>query len=151
MQAVPHPWRLVRDMPHIDIYWTSDLPPRVRSMTDGVARIWIRTGLQQRERRSSLVHELEHIRAGHRGCQPSKIERHVRTMAARWLLPSMPVVMDTVCWHGRVCDDAAKDLWVDLATLRARFDARHIPMYEVNYANRRMAELGHGHIPEGES
>lgn len=146
--APPNPWHVVRDMPHIDIQWVSDLPPKVRSFTDGVARIWIRTGLQQRERRSSLTHELEHIRAGHTYCQPEKIERQIRAQAARWLLPSMPAVMDSVCWHGRICDEAAEDLWVDLITLESRFDLHHMSMYDWNYANRRMAELGHGNLNE---
>lgn len=130
-------------MAHIDLLWVADLPPGVRAATDGVARIWMAHMPLQRQRRSVLAHELEHLRAGHHGCQPPRIERHVRAMAARYLLPSMPTVMDAVVWHGRVCDDAAEDLWVDLATLRARFDHLHTAPNELAYAAKRMREMGH--------
>lgn len=142
-EAIPNPWLELRGMPHIELLWATDLPPDVRAATDGIARIWIRKLPLQRQRRSALVHELEHYRAGHRGCQPPKVERHVRAMAARWLLPDIRRVMDDVVFHGGINDPAADGLWVDLTTLRARFDDRHISPREIAYAKKRMEDI-HG-------
>lgn len=132
-EPTPHPWRDLRNQPRIDIIW-ADLPRGVRALTDGIARIWLRPGLLQRERRSSLAHELEHVRANHDGCQPSKVERHVRAMAAQYLLPDITVVMDEILYHDGLTDDAADALWVDHATLRARFDPKHTPPRQWHYA-----------------
>lgn len=99
-------------------------------------------GLIQRERRSSLAHELEHLRRGHRGCQSDKVERHVRAMAAQWLLRDVRVIADALCFHRGDVDAAADDLWVDEVTLWARFDPAHTPPMERAYVARRLEELG---------
>lgn len=126
-------------MPHVELHW-ADLPEGVRAVTDGVARIWMPHMPLQRQRRSTLAHELEHLRAGHRGCQPRKVERHVRAMAAQYLLPDIRHTVDEVIFYGGINDDAAQDLWVDLATLQARFDLTHMPMQERRLARVRFGE-----------
>lgn len=141
-EPTPHPWRDLRDRPNIDLIW-ADLPRGVRAVTDGIARIWLHTGLLQRERRSSLAHELEHHHQGHDGCQPPKVERHVRAMAAQYLLPDIVAVMDEVLYNDGVTDEAADALWVDLETLSARLDPLHTPPQQLHYAHQRWARF-HG-------
>lgn len=67
----------------------------------------------------ALAHELEHIRAGHDGCQPRGIEGQVRNRAARFLLPDPHPIAEALV-------SAAEELWVDEDTLRARLDIRHL-------------------------
>lgn len=93
-----HPWRDLAGMPNVDVVWTDQLPVHVRAATDGRSTIWMAKGLVQRERRSSLAHELEHIRRGHRGCQPPAVEDAVREHAARRLLPDIVHVADGIVW-----------------------------------------------------
>ena len=139
---VPHPWRELAGMPHIDVVWTDQLPVTVRAATDGHSTIWMSDGLVQRERRSSLAHELEHIRRGHRGCQSPAVEDHVRAHAARRLLPDITDVADGLVWAQGVLDVAAEELWVDTATVRARIDVRWLHPAERAYLRRRIGEAG---------
>lgn len=134
-----HPWRTLRRLPHIDVTWC-ELPAGLRAVTDGRS-IWMHTGLTQRERRSSLAHELVHITEGHTSCQPDRVERWVRTRAAMWLLPDITPVADALAWHGDDYDAAADDLWVDEATLWARLDPDHSPKAERLYVARRLEDL----------
>lgn len=136
-----HPWRELRAMPHVDVVWTDQLPVRVRAATDG-RTIWMATGLVQRERRSSLAHELEHIRRGHRGCQPPAVEDAVRACAARRLLPDIVDVADGLVWAQGHLDVAAEELWVDRVTLRYRVDPSWAPRAEVAYLSRRLHDVG---------
>lgn len=62
-------------------------------------------------------------------------------MAARWLLPKIRPVMDEIVFHGGINDDAAESLWVDLDTLQARFDDRHVSPMELAYARYRMGDI----------
>ncbi|MFW6598164.1 ImmA/IrrE family metallo-endopeptidase [Propionibacteriaceae bacterium Y2011] len=138
---LPHPWRDLRtNHPHIDVHW-ADLPHGIWALTDGVARIWMHRGLVQRERRSTLAHELVHLRRDHRGCQPPRVERQVRAAAAAWLLPDITAVADALCFYGDDYDGAADDLWVDEPTLWARLDPVHAPAAERAYVARRLEEL----------
>jgi len=136
-------------MPHIDLVWTDELPATVRGATDGHSTIWMAKGLVQRERRSTLAHELAHIRRGHRGCQPPAIEDAVRAHAARWLLPDIVQVADGIVWAQGHLEASAEELWVDQATLRARIDPRWLHPAELAYLRRRVAELGHRVVVPG--
>lgn len=126
-------------MPHIDVVWTDQVPVTVRAATDGHSTIWMSRGLVQRERRSSLAHELEHVRRGRRGCLPPAVEDHVHAHAARRLLPDGA---DGLVWAQGVLDVAAEELWVDTATVRARIDVRWLHPAERAYLRRRIAEAG---------
>jgi hypothetical protein len=112
------------------------MPFGIRAVTDGI-RIWMSPRLLQRERRSSLAHELEHIRRGHTSCVRAAQEAQVRHHAARWLLPDIHQVADALVWAGGVTDEAAEDLWVDLATLCARVDPTHMHPAEKAIVTRR--------------
>ncbi|SDD43746.1 hypothetical protein [Auraticoccus monumenti] len=137
----PHPWRWLRDHhPHVLLHW-HDLPPGYRGTTDGHSNIWMRRRLVQRERRSTLAHELEHIRRNHRGCQREAVERVVRHHAARWLLPDLGVVLDAVVWARGDFEHAAEELWVDRATVLARLDLRHLHPAEKTLVQRRIDDM----------
>lgn len=94
--------------------------------TDGT-RIYLDNRLLQVERRCTLAHELEHIRRGHTGCQSSAVERTVEAAAARWLLPDPRDVADALVSSGMDLHLAADHVWVDVDTLTARLDPRHLP------------------------
>ncbi|RCK68315.1 ImmA/IrrE family metallo-endopeptidase [Desertihabitans brevis] len=135
--AFHHPWRELRDhFGHVVVFWQAQHGLR-RSATDGTWRIWMDPSLGQAGRRSALAHELEHLRAGHVGCQPPVVERHVRAMAAQRLLPCIRQVADAVVWARGCIDTAADELWVDRDTLLARVDRRHTPPMEVAYVRHR--------------
>lgn len=103
----------------------TDLPGTVWGATDGRA-ILLDAKLLQVERRCTLAHELEHIRRGHTGCQPPAIEAAVEAAAARWLLPEPRAVADALVWAGMDLHLAADHLWVDVDTLAARLDPKHL-------------------------
>lgn len=104
----PDPWAELRTMPHIDLVW-GGLPAGWRGATDG-RTIWLSANLTQRERRSTLAHELTHIRLGLLGAQPPACEERVRVATARWLLPDLDAVADAL--SDSTPEDAALDLWV---------------------------------------
>jgi hypothetical protein len=121
----PHPWRALRDLAHVRLHWRDDMPERMRGATNG-ARIWLREGMTQVERRCTLAHELAHIDAGHTTCQPDAVERRIRNRAARYLLPDPHEIAEALVWSRGDVHEAAEALWVDEPTLRARLDVRHL-------------------------
>lgn len=132
----PHPWRAIPE--GVDVRRVA-LPSGFRGVTDG-RTIWLHNRLSQRERRSSLAHELAHHRLGHDSCQPPAVEERVRAEAARWLLPDIVVVGDALAWATSL-DEAADELWVDRRTLQARLD--HLHPSERHYLRRRLNEEEH--------
>src|SRR5690625_5136439 len=91
-----HPWRTLRAMTHVDLYWTRALPTGVLGATDG-ERIWLDDRQLQAERRSTLAHELAHIYLDHgTSCSPAE-EAVARQLAARWLI-SMERLLDALAW-----------------------------------------------------
>ena len=121
---LPHPWRRLRLLPHLIVSWRDDLPDYLLGATEG-DRVWLRSDLDQVQRRCTLAHELEHQERGHDGCQPDPVESAVRSAAARYLLPSPHVVADALVWAGDMTE-AADVLWVTERVLRDRLDARHL-------------------------
>lgn len=118
---LPHPWRELRRLSHV-LFHTAEMEPGQWGATDGERRIWISNDLLQVERRCTLAHELEHLRRGHRGCQPGPVEADVAHAAAVWLLPEAGHVADAIVWARGDLDEAADHLWVDRETLDARLD-----------------------------
>lgn len=112
-----HPWRTLRDLTSLDLYWTLDLPAGVRGATDG-HRIWMDPRQLQAERRSTLAHELAHLELGHIGVCGPREEEAARQLAARWLI-TMPRLLDALAWSQQP-QEIAEDLWVDVDTLYAR-------------------------------
>ncbi|WP_102157810.1 ImmA/IrrE family metallo-endopeptidase [Zhihengliuella halotolerans] len=84
--------------------------------TDGET-IWMDPRLNRRERRCALMHELVHIRMGHRGAQSPDIEWTVRQLAAEALVPMRPLKaileidrdLNGLCDHFDVTESVLRD------------------------------------------
>lgn len=115
---LPHPWRRLRESPHITLRWFSG-PGRPGYARHSTQTVYLRDDLTQAERRAVLLHELEHLACGPavRGYVDDD-ERQVQERAARWLIP-IDRLAQAMVWAG---DDVelAEELWVDVATVRAR-------------------------------
>lgn len=90
------------------------LPGLLVACTDG-RTIWVDDRLTRRERRCAIVHELVHIEAGHRECQPPGVERKVRQLAAGRLV-SWEAVWEHAPWANSL-DELAEDLYVTKSVL----------------------------------
>lgn len=121
MTTRPNPWAVLRDQPHLRLH-TGPLPAGYRGLTDGTI-IWLSDRLTQRERRSTLAHELVHVRRGHRGHQPACVEDAVQAEAARWLLPDIHELADVLA--AEPLPEAAQTLWVSDDLLTARLAHLH--------------------------
>lgn len=126
-------------MTHVIVTWVH-LPHGVWGLTDGGHRVWLDARLGQAERRSTLAHELEHIRRGHHGCQPPAVEASVEHHAARRLIPDVHALADALVWARGHLGEAADELWVDVPTLRARLDPTHLHPAEVEILRRRLTD-----------
>lgn len=135
-----HPWRELRALTHIVVHWR-ELHPGTWGLTDGYANIWLDHHLGQVERRCTLAHELEHIRRGHRGCQPPAVEAAVEAAGARRLIPDPHALADALAWARGDLAAAAEELWVDEPTLAARLDRRHLHPAERAILTTRLEEL----------
>ena len=120
----PHPWRLLRSFPHIDVHWREDLGHEIRGLTDGHRHIWLSSKLSQVQRRCTLMHELVHVEREHRGCQPPVVERSVRMEAAHRLVPDVRRIASELAWAHDLAE-AADHLWVTSEVLRVRLEALH--------------------------
>lgn len=133
----PHPWRLLRALPHITLLWQR-MPGRMGA-TNGRDEIVLHPDQLQVERRCTLAHELAHIELGHvDGCSSSE-EQHAARLAARWLVP-IEALGDVVVWT-RCRAEAADALWVDEPTLVARLAGLHPA--EKHYLQQRLAAADH--------
>ena len=123
MTALPHPWRRAREHgPHVDIRWHFGAPAAdTKWHDDGSVTISLDKTAGQAERRSTLQHELIHVR---RGRPPIGVaakraeERAVAAEAARLLIPFDKLVEAarwTSSWH-----EMAEICWVDFPTLTNR-------------------------------
>jgi hypothetical protein len=72
----------------------------------------------QRERRSTLAHELRHADAGHRGPCCGLVEWRVSEQAARDLI-GLEALADALVWTQDEWE-VADELWVDVETARIR-------------------------------
>jgi len=113
-----HPWRRLRDQPHIDLVWRR-MPTR-RGMTVGADLIVLHPEQFQYERRCSLAHEMAHIDLGHIEACGGRGECRARRLAARWLI-DMDRLLDALRWAEDL-REVADELWVDEPTLMARLD-----------------------------
>ena len=91
--------------------------------------------LLQRERRSSLTHELEHVERGHTGCCDPAEESLVRQAAAHRLI-SLEALASALAWT-RDVTELAEELWVDETTVRTRLD--HLHPSEQAFLRRRLS------------
>lgn len=119
-----HPWqafRVIASVARFTLEW-AHLPDGKRGHTDHDNRtVTLTLGMNQAERRSTIAHEVEHVR---RGPVPAYLkareERVVDDLAARRLIP-FPRLVEALVW---AYDDheLAEELWVDVEVVRARLD-----------------------------
>lgn len=113
----PHPWRRLRELAHVTLVWHSGgIRGWCRHSTQQIS---LRDDLTQADRRSALLHEIEHLAGGPaiRG-YVEQDERATSQRAARWLIP-FENLAEAIVWAG---DDyeLAEELWVDVHTVRER-------------------------------
>lgn len=135
-----HPWRAFRDLVEWTLHWRP-MPEGILGVTDFTARtVTLDTRLTQAERRCTIAHETQHI---NRGPVPasavyrSREERYVDQAAARQLI-DIRALGEAIAWSESHAE-AAEELWVDEATLRARL--AHLHPSEKAYLKRRLAEV----------
>lgn len=134
--AMWHPWRALRSMTGVTLHVTTGLPGTVRAATNG-RDIFMSDQLLQRERRSSLTHELEHITRGDRSCCSPKDEARVRQAVAHKLI-SLEDLAAALAWT-RDIGELAEELWCDETTVRTRLT--HLHPAERHYLRRRLEHL----------
>lgn len=121
-----HPWRRLRDLADWLIAW-AHLPGDLVGLTHYEARVIILDRrLTQAERRSTLAHELEHVRRGPMPADPvlaAREEEAVNRAAARCMVDIVHLG-DALAWTVDL-DEAAEELWVDRPTLEARLRSLH--------------------------
>jgi hypothetical protein len=132
-----HPWRRFRGLAHYTLCWHDHGP---LGLTDFVARtVSLRRGLDQAQRRSTIMHETLHAE---RGPVPmglaAKEETYVRKQTARELLPCIVTVGDALIWAQGHVEPAADELWVDLPTLTDRL--KYCTTGEREYLLRRLQQ-----------
>lgn len=131
-----HPWRELRDSPATarSAKWTL----QSGHLTCWATRtITLDKGLLQAERRSTLAHELEHVR---RGPVPEaywpREEITVEVEAARRMI-DLHDLGEALAW-GHSLHEVADELWVDVELVQARLD--HLTSNERAYLRRRLGE-----------
>lgn len=133
-----HPWRRLGSLTSWTLAW-ADLPDGL----DGLVRyadrmIILRRGMTQAERRSTLAHELIHAERGPVLDVPALVAREetaVEAEAARRLI-TVTELAEALAWTSHP-GEAADELWVDQAMLRARL--AHLRPAERRYLRRRLA------------
>jgi hypothetical protein len=115
-----HPWRRFRHLVEWTLRWSDRLPLDVRGETDFDRKmVTLASGLTQAERRCTIAHETEHAV---RGPVPDfywpREERAIDETVARRLI-TLDALVDALLW-ARDDHELAEELWVDVATVRAR-------------------------------
>lgn len=117
-----NPWRALKSLLHIDLVWER-LPDGILGETDVYTTIWLDPRQQQARRRSTLAHELAHIKLGHtNGCNP-RDELAASIWAARKLI-TIDRLADALKWTQDLTE-LADELWVDESTVETRLKYLH--------------------------
>jgi hypothetical protein len=134
-----HPWRSLRDhFADWNLRW-APMHDRVGLTTYATKTITLHPDLDQAQRRSTLAHELEHVRRG--PCAEHLWPREeviVEAIAARKLV-GIRELGEALAW-ARDFDEAAQELWVDRSIIDARL--AHLHPSERHYLRRRLREDG---------
>lgn len=136
-----HPWRLFRNLTHVKLRW-APLPPGIKGVTDFDTNEVVMDPDQHAnsaDRRSTISHEMQHLVRG--PVMPHLIGREevqVEKIAARLLMPDIKEIGKVLEWSGTNLEEAAEELWVDVAMLRCRLD--HLHPAERGYLKRRLAD-----------
>lgn len=133
-----NPWRVLRSIPDLTLVRA---PMRDRGRYyDEHRAIVLDPRLSSAEARSTLMHELIHAERGDQPCATILLEARQETRvdreAARRLI-SLEALAEALLW---ACDDVelADELWVDVATVRARREG--LTPAEHDIIERRIAE-----------
>lgn len=111
MTNAVHPWRLLREQPNVTLTWHTAGPWGYTNHS--TQTISIRTGLDQAQRRCTLLHELQHIHRGPVTWGMAPIEEtRVRKITAHLLLPNVKEIADAYAWALGDDHEAAAELWV---------------------------------------
>ena len=118
-----HPWRHLRDhFPHVDVHYVNLEPLGLTGRTTPRG-IELHHQSRQRDRRSTLGHEVVHLERGPVPDHPHFAQREeqvVEEITARRMI-RLPELVDAILWcQGRTDDEAAEELWVDLDILQTR-------------------------------
>src|SRR6188472_1323414 len=132
-----HPWRRFSELTDWSLRW-AELPPGVMGRTCHRTRtVTLALGMSQAERRCTIAHETEHIERGPVPAQQaSREELAIERRVARLLIPSVPELVDAMCWAAGHLETAADALWVDDYLLPVRLSS--LSDRERNYVERRL-------------
>lgn len=136
-----HPWRHLARLAHVTLHWSHD----DRELDGALGWYYPENDVivldrrqTQAERRSTLAHELVHAerRDGPCGCAvlDARMESQVARLAARRLIGIRPLG-EALAWAVDL-EEAAEELWVDVATLEVRL--AHLHPSERAYLRRRL-------------
>lgn len=114
-----HPWATLGRRPDITLRW-EPMSGRLGQWCHRTRTITLDPRQSQAERRSTLTHELRHAEHGHAGRCCGSVERRVSAEAARLLITDEALVA-ALLWSQDE-HELAEELWVDVATVRARLD-----------------------------
>lgn len=146
-----HPWRTLREMPEVEVYWTRD-----SAVLDGAQSWWypqqslivMDSRLRQVQRRCALAHELAHRERDDGPCSDDRSawrqEVAADRYAARWLI-DIEKLGDAIVWAHSLAE-AADELWVTGHMLQVRLDALHPA--ERHHLRRRIDERDGSTDPE---
>lgn len=116
-----HPWRHLRDRhPDVHVVPRCELRPGVLGRWTPDGRLELSARSSQRQRRSSLAHEIVHLERGPVSRDPrlrDREERVVDEIAARRLIP-LELLIDAIRWGQGTVDH--EELFVDPGMLLAR-------------------------------
>ncbi len=133
-----HPWRYLRQhLPQVEVRWER-LADGLLGETKSPTSVVLATDQLQRERRSTLTHEIGHVERGAKPVCPRlgrREERLIDDIAARRLIP-LDLLADTLLW---TLDESelAEDLWVSEHMVRVRL--KTLTEAEKDYIERRIA------------
>lgn len=133
----PDPWkRLANDWPDVRIEHDDllGLWAETRWMRSGRIVVVLDTRLNQVERRVCIAHECEHLDRGQpHGTLRASAETRVRQATARWLVPDLEILAETVAVYD--LHQAAEQLWVTFPVLVDRLNG--LTDTESNYVHER--------------
>lgn len=139
-----HPWRDLRSLTD----WTlvmAELPDGVLGRTDWSTRtITLNIRMLQAQRRSTVCHEIEHVRRGPAHPDPvltAREESAVEQATARKMI-TIEALGEAMAWSDDI-HEVAEDLWVDPALVETRL--RHLHPSERHYLRRRLTHKDHDH------
>lgn len=132
------PWRALHTLVDWTLIWGAPASGARAETHWPTQTILIRPGLLQRERRSVLAHELEHVDRGPFPRWATGREEDVVEALAAGRLIAIHDLADALAWSLDP-DEVAEDLWVDIPTLMARL--RHLDDAERLYLRRRLSHL----------